>query len=103
MPFGKYKNRDLQEVPESYLRWYLRSSRALIDEIESELGEGPTDRDRGHGSSVPPGLLSITKELLEAGYRSLSRKTHPDLNNGVGHEKMCELNKAIEQLREVLR
>lgn len=97
LSFGKYAGRELQDVPRSYLRWLLRSSRQLVAAIEEELEEYPDTRRL----SAPPieELPAISRELIEAGYRAMLLKRHPDA--GGDHEAAVELNLAMEQLRKV--
>lgn len=99
--FGKHIGKELGEVPEDYLRWLYHSSRTLVKEIEIELDIEPANGNGGRHSV--PDLPPLTRELVEAGYRSLSKKHHPDLNGGKPSEKMTELNTAIAKLRKALR
>ena len=101
--FGKHRGKELSDVPPDYLYWLLNASRTLIVELEEELDEPHSTSGNGTHHSTPPNLPPLTKDLVEAGYRTLCKKFHPDLNNGRGHNKMLELNKAMEELRRVLR
>ena len=103
MTFGKYKGKELSVIPRDYLRWLLRAGRLLNQEIEFELGESPRDSDRRAPSSIPRDLPSITKELIEVGYRLMSKRLHPDLNPGIDDRKIKELNIAMEAIRKALR
>ena len=104
MQFGKYKNKELSVIPRDYLRWLLRASRLLITELEFELGESPRDSDRrAPSSSIPRDLPSITKELIEVGYRLMSKRLHPDLNPGIDDRKIKELNISMEAIRKALK
>lgn len=98
--FGKHKGQELSEIPETYLRWLYSVSRTLITEIEYELNIEPPTNGNHH---TQPNLPPLTRDLVEAGYRALCKKVHPDTNGGKGHEKMLELNESIEQLRRILK
>ena len=43
---------------------------------------------------------AMALDMINAGYRALSRKHHPDA--GGSHEKMVEVNRALEALRKVV-
>lgn len=96
LTFGKYAGQDIQDVPRDYLRWHLRSSGALITEIEFELGEQPSEP----APAAMPGLPGIAKELIEAGYRTMALKIHPD--TGGEHINMVQLNVTVEKLRRMV-
>jgi|SRR5580700_5466661 hypothetical protein len=101
--FGKYKGRKFDEVPESYLYWLLNVSRELIAELEEELDVDPAPTNGHRHSASPNDLPPLTKELVETGFRALSKRYHPDLNGGRPNEKMVELNAAMAKLRKVLK
>jgi hypothetical protein len=104
LEFGKYRGKDVSTVPRDYLRWLLRASRLLITELEFELHESPRDSDRrAPSSNIPRDLPSITRELVELGYKLMCKKLHPDLNPGMDDRKIKELNLAMEKLRETLK
>jgi hypothetical protein len=96
--FGKYRGVALKRIPESYLCW-------LADNVSREsirrLANDELDR-RANERQRPPIELRlndpITRELIEAGYRALAKKCHPDCGGDVG--KMQQLNAAMERLRD---
>ena len=96
--FGKYRGCQLEDVPESYLAW-------MVDAMEREslrdLARGELER-RAAERRYKPKQLSvnfdrITWEMIEAGYRALAKRCHPDLGGDL--RKMQELNAAMEKLR----
>lgn len=58
----------------------------------------------GGGFATRSGIAAQDKdmalEMINAGYRTLSRKHHPDA--GGSHEKMVEVNRALEALRKII-
>src|SRR3954465_3367958 len=109
MPFGKYRNSELGEIPGSYLGWLLdedvpRSAhlrQAIIDELDRRAY-----RKRHHSApppppntfSVPAQYRPVVEEIIHAGYRSASKKAHPDLG-GTG-EKFRLLHDAFQWLNK---
>jgi hypothetical protein len=99
LTFGKYEGKQLSEVPEAYLVWLLEHNRkevarlsALVKEIEQEL------EFRENEQFVS---LSVEEQVIEAGYRALALKAHPD--RGGHHEDMVELNATVEGMRRRAR
>jgi hypothetical protein len=103
--FGKHRGKELSAVPDDYKFWLLDASRELILKLEDDLGETHEPHSNGNGQhySAPSNLPPLTKQLIEVGFKTLSKKYHPDLNGGRPSEEMIELNKAMEQLRKVFK
>ena len=99
LTFGKYQGRDIEDVPEDYLLWLYRRNRLLQKAIEEELDIEP-ERSKPEppkdNVNVPPGMLN---DLIEAGFKSLAVKMHPDHNGDV--RKMQELNAVRDKLRKM--
>ena len=92
MPFGKYRGRPLSELPDDYLFWLLsldnlRQPLRLAVEAERDC------RARAVQQLASPAL----KEILQAGYRTLARKYHPDHGGDV--VKMQQINAAMDEIR----
>jgi hypothetical protein len=102
MPFGRYRGRDLEQLPEGYIDWLLTIS--LRPYLRLAL-EAERRRRLGRWASPPPPRGAprrrVVEELVGAGRRSLTRKYHPDV--GGGHEQMVELNHAAVWLLEQAR
>ena len=108
MPFGKYKGHDLSSLPLDYLRW-LSSLADLRQPLKRLISEEYERRCRGDHKQrqhyqrlpiVPEELRPICQDIVDRGYRLLSKQTHPD--SGGSHDSMVLVNKAIEFLRSKL-
>jgi Putative quorum-sensing-regulated virulence factor len=102
MPFGKYKGSRLEDVPLEYISWlidqdFLRDPLRSAVEEEYDRRTNPEDDDEDPGPIPIPVNLNLVEELLNVGFRVLSKKYHPDL--GGSHQAMTELNHCIEWLR----
>jgi Putative quorum-sensing-regulated virulence factor len=108
MPFGKWRGVELEDLPDHYIHW-LRSLPDLRDPlrtgIEGEWAKRFEPEWDGPQEDFVQGLdaeeFSLLKLVIQAGYRSLSIKLHPDLVGGDGRE-MRELNALMEKLRGAL-
>jgi hypothetical protein len=108
MPFGKYKGRELGDVPESYLLWLLDEaenlSGTLRREITRVLGlEDPDDDDEDDDPTppppaTPPGAPTI-EAIVKAWYRRMAYKYHPD--RGGSTDAMQTINDAHDHLKEL--
>jgi hypothetical protein len=92
LEFGKYAGRDMSDVPEQFLRWLLEHNSKIVAAVRAEL------EFRENQSYAN---LSMEERIVEAGYRTLSLKVHPD--TGGSHEEMVELNATAEKLRRRAR
>jgi Putative quorum-sensing-regulated virulence factor len=108
MPFGKFRGVELEDLPDHYIHW-LRSLPDLRDPlltgVESEwakrfepVWDGPQE-DFVRGLDAEE--FALLKQVIQAGYRSLSIKLHPDLVGGDGRE-MVALNALMEKLRRAV-
>jgi hypothetical protein len=71
MPFGRYRDAPLPDVPTDYLDW-LASLGYLRDPLKTAVAE---ERARRHGHGPDP---RIVEDLIAAGQRALARRHHPD-------------------------
>jgi hypothetical protein len=114
MPFGKYKGRELADVPESYLVWVLEHAQAagpvLRAAIRRRLGLGPDgwSGNGWHPSPSPPpprqDLAPLRADLLAgvaAFRRRLAARLHPD--RGGDGELMQAVNAAADDLEAAVR
>src|SRR4051812_11054109 len=102
MPFGKYKFRDLEDLPSDYLSWLstidLRPAleTAVLDEMDRRRKRETRNKKPTRSSSsaavieVPPDKLLLARRVFDSGYHSVAQKLHPD--TGGEKEQMQELN-----------
>jgi hypothetical protein len=106
MPWGKYRGLDLMDVPSSYLVWvseecsqispFLR--RAVVDELADRFGRPcPICLDLMSG---PPREPAIPAALVDAWYRQLALRHHPDRGGLPG--AMVGVNAARDLLLDML-
>ena len=98
MPFGRYRNREVASLPESYLRWLqanVRLREPLNSEVKRTLGDAGT---LAQVSTLPPELRATVLEVVSVGYRMLALRAHPDRASG-RHQDMVKLNQAVNWLR----
>jgi hypothetical protein len=108
MPFGKYKGAEVGTLPINYLRW-LRTTE-LRPELEEAIGaalkaHAAGERSQSEGArwayEAPfSGGLNrlLLRELVQAGYRQLALKYHPDRPGG-DTRKMQQLNLLMQTVR----
>lgn len=97
MPFGKYRDEPLEEIPTGYLEWVVRNCtridpwlRRLID-VELEERKQPVPERQNGADWVP---------IISRWYRELAMKFHPD--RGGSHEQMQAINEANDLLKRLL-
>lgn len=103
MPFGKYRDAPITELPDAYLEW-LWSLDDLWEPLRSAV-EAEWRARFGVASDEPEAwsseALAAAEELVSAGYRHLAQQYHPD--HGGAHGRMVLANIAVEALRRHLR
>ena len=90
MPFGKYKGRELRDVPDSYLLWLLDN----CEDISPTLREAIERHLDGGNRNLP-----VEKALVDQWYGRLAREFHPDC--GGSHDAMKAVNRAKDLLVEM--
>jgi hypothetical protein len=111
MPFGRYRGWLLSELPEDYLAW-LRARPNLREPLRSccdlewerrmhAAGRPSPARDETGAVRVEPEDFAMFRELVQAGFRQMALRFHPD--HGGRAEDMRALNLLMEKLREQLR
>ena len=90
--FGKYSGQSIEDVPQDYLDWLLKTDQEQISMIEAEL----TRRKSLEEASMP-----LVERLIHAGYRVLSMKAHPDA--GGTHAEFIALQAAYNHAKELLK
>lgn len=86
--FGKYKDLDISEVPESYLQWLINNSKQKIVDYEAELKRREQQDDAD---------ATWIERLVKTGWRELTKRHHPDVGGSTAD--MQEINAAYEALR----
>ena len=99
IPFGKYRGKQVKELPFNYLEWLtsIELLEPLRTKVKEEYERRLFDQSRWEG----PIDLKVVDEIISAGVRSLARTHHPD--SGGDHEKMVQINNAADWLREKAR
>ena len=107
MPFGNFKGTEVRDPPDDYLMWLISTvelREPLLSAIQSEQigrskGVGVNDLKelRHQAITVRCIELPLLRDILEAGYRSVARKKHPDV--GGSDAEMIRLNLLAESLR----
>src|SRR6516165_643068 len=105
MHFGKYHGWLLDEIPEDYLSWlwdHVELFGQLRREVARILGQRSAGSHAKHESAPQPLAVreqdaELFREVLNAGYRTLAMRCHPD--QGGDSEKMRRLNQVIGRWR----
>jgi hypothetical protein len=105
LPFGKFKNVPLSEVPEHYLLWLLDQSwpqlwllNLVRREIESRTEDRPQATRNNAALAIPARYRPHVEEIVRRGFRAASLHHHPD--QGGKQETFVELKAAHEWLLE---
>jgi hypothetical protein len=94
MPFGKYKGKEVRDIPVDYLRWAHEKCDLygrIKDEIEALVAFRPAAMDAHH--------FGIDLDKARSIYRELSFQYHPD--RGGSTSAMQALNTFYNALKEV--
>lgn len=87
--YGKHRDTPLDEIPEDYLEWLIRSSQETINLAKAEL-------ERRELADLADGTWK--ERLLKAGLRSLMKQHHPDAGGTTADAQ--QVNAAYEYLRK---
>jgi hypothetical protein len=101
MPFGKYKDRPVAELDDSYLTWLYSLDdlrEPLRTWVKVEFIYRFQTEHEDDATQPPPARAS---ELIESGFRALARIYHPDV--GGTDQAMCELLEARTWLMGVIK
>src|SRR5215813_1731467 len=99
MPFGRYRNMDISELPEHYLLWLLNWP-PLRDPLKSAVG---TEAIRREVLKARPPVkidLALVDEIVRAGVRTIAKSVHPDVDGD--NQKMAMVNRTADQIRELV-
>jgi hypothetical protein len=104
MPFGKFRGLPIQDLPSDYLEWLVgldnlhgRLRRAVDAEWQYRRWEEESRRPVEPAPAMDAEDRALLAELLQAGYRALARRYHPDV--GGDGNTMVRLNRLMERLR----
>jgi hypothetical protein len=103
LPFGKYRGREIADIPGSYLAWLFEESTnlrpvlrlAIRQELARRFGE-PAPPARAMLPPIPSDLRDPVARIVTSGYRAAARQAHPDI--GGTHQAMVGLTAAREWL-----
>jgi uncharacterized protein (DUF3820 family) len=106
MPWGKYRDKPLAEVPLSYLAWCLEQGyprpalrAAIAAELAVRLNLPRPDPPPPPGP-VPVPRQPAARDIVRAGFRSAAGRAHPD--HAGSDTAMREILAAREALERVL-
>jgi Putative quorum-sensing-regulated virulence factor len=99
IPFGKFKGRDLTDIPDDYLLWLTTiESRPFLRAAVEEERAGGRDLFVPGSFSLSTEERKIAAHLIEHGRRSLAKVNHPDV--GGSHAAMVAINNVADRLRQ---
>src|SRR6185436_14020131 len=92
MPYGKYKDWDVSDVPREYLEWLHTKTSEDSLRLKAELDRrAAIEESRG----------TWIDQIIKAGYRALASKHHPDV--GGTDADMKEINASNEKLKQMVK
>jgi hypothetical protein len=108
MPFGKFRGRDLRDVPDSYLEWLIDNLNLdgwLLTAVRRELQSRDDDEpSRGYRHQEtrhpPPPDPADLRAVVGRWHRQLSMAYHPD--RGGSNEMMRVVNAGKDLILELL-
>lgn len=97
MPFGKFKGVPVSELPADYLGWLLSLGDLLREPLRSAV-EGERER-RTSQKPEPEGISELFEQevrsmkqgIIDAGFRALAKRFHPDTGGGHHHGGHSEI------------
>jgi hypothetical protein len=109
MPFGKHRGKEIRELPDQYIQWILEQEwlryplkRQLEDELEGRMrnSRGSDQRQRPMFPVINPELVGMSEKIIDAGFRTLAKRLHPDV--GGCHEQMVMAGRAKDALLSII-
>jgi hypothetical protein len=104
MPWGKHRNRPIDEIESSYLAWALENA-ARLDatlrtairlELARRFSPPPSPPSSNHWRAACPDARLAT-DIVALGFKQLAKRLHPDV--GGNTRTMQVLNAAAEWLK----
>lgn len=92
LEFGKYRGRDITDVPDDYIEFMIISSEKTARLFHEEQDRRLAQREA---------KLSAMERIIQAGYRTLALQNHPD--KGGNTAAMQEINFAHDRLKSIIR
>lgn len=109
MPFGEHKGTPVARLPDGYLAW-LNNRAELYGQLKVEVAREYARRFREEAehsqiarqrlSGISPKMLDVCRKIVEAGYKDLAVKNHPD--RGGDTRAMAAINQSVDILRRLL-
>jgi hypothetical protein len=96
-PVRQYRGQPVSQVPADYLRWLEGVKREELHELQYEMENRGVPARWGRPEVRTTRTTQTLQEIVEAGYRALAMKYHPD--HGGDSEKMRDLNLEIARWR----
>lgn len=93
MPFGKYRDQPLDQIPKSYLQWLLAEATNLSADLRAAIQDvlsPPPVR-------YPPPDPETVALIVNAGVRALAKDHHPDVGGDLA--VMTRINSAAQWLK----
>ena len=103
MRFGKYRGWRIAELPDDYVDWLFELRdlheplRSAVDREWHKRFDDDAEDDSAEPEEFPDEEAALFRELIEAGYRALALKLHPD--RGGSTAAMQRLNALMNRLR----
>ncbi len=103
MPFGKYRNWEVQDIPEDYLLWAHANLRDISPWLRSEMAAvlDALQRERAERFKAERQAerREVSTDIVGAWYRQMAKEFHPDHRGN--HEGMKAVNRGRELLLEL--
>jgi hypothetical protein len=103
MPFGRYRGREIEDLPSDYLDWLLsieirdRLRDAVERELEARCMREYVPAPEPFVIHLRPGEVDLARLVFDLGYRAAAKALHPDA--GGDPDDMIRLNAFAENVR----
>jgi len=98
--FGKYRGELIEDLPLDYLFWMSEKMESGFwrEVANEEIERRRNARRQRTEQPIRLDFNGMVKEIVEAGYKALARKFHPDMGGDL--QKIQQLNATMEKLRK---